>query len=554
MNADGLLRHYERIADSPTAIARLRRYVRELAVRGKLVTQDNSDGSAVGLVRQSTTPTPRDPHLTVPTTWAWTNVGTVADSRLGKMLDKAKNKGKPRRYLRNINVRWFDFDLSDLQEMPFEDTELSEYALRSGDVLICEGGEPGRAAVWDEREPGIYFQKAIHRVRFVEGVEGAYFAVALRESADSGRLANYFTGTGIKHFTGKGLDSYLFSIPPLTEQHRIVAKVDELMALCDRLEAARAEREAVRDRLAAASLARLNAPDPETFQADARFTFDTLPALTTRPDQIKQLRQTILNLAVRGKLVPQDSNDEPAALLLNRIASEKAQLVRRGELKKTEGVQNLTNSVQDLSVPSGWTVTNLQSICTSVADGDHLPPPKAEKGIPFLVIGNVRSQRIEFEGSRFVAQSYFDSLDPIRRPRRGDLLYTLVGSYGIPVIVRGDDLFCVQRHIGILRPSSLVDVNFLARAMGSRYVFDQATQCATGIAQKTIPLSGLRRMLLPLPPLAEQCRIVAKVESLMALCDQLEASLTDMGDTRRHLLDALLTAALRPSEDRREAA
>ena len=102
------------------------------------------------------------------------------------------------------------------------------------------------------------------------------------------------------------------------------------MALCDRLEAARAEREATRDRLAAASLARLNAPDPETFRDDARFALDALPALTTRPDQIKQLRQTILNLAVRGKLVPQDPNDEPASELLKRIAGEKARLVKAG--------------------------------------------------------------------------------------------------------------------------------------------------------------------------------------------------------------------------------
>ena len=121
-----------------------------------------------------------------------------------------------------------------------------------------------------------------------------------------------------------------FPLPPLAEQHRIVAKVDELMALCDRLEAARAEREATRDRLAAASLARLNAPDPDTFHDDARFALDALPALTTRPDQIKQLRQTILNLAVRGKLVPQDPNDEPASELLKRIAN-----AQRRKLKRT---------------------------------------------------------------------------------------------------------------------------------------------------------------------------------------------------------------------------
>ena len=116
----------------------------------------------------------------------------------------------------------------------------------------------------------------------------------------------------------------------------------------------------------------------------------------------------------------------------------------------------------------------------------------------------------------------------------------------IPVVVRDNQPFCVQRHIGILRPSNFIDVGFLARAMESRLVFEQATACATGIAQKTVPLSGLWRLLILLPPLAEQHRIVAKVDELMALCDRLEASLTTGYDTRCRLLGALLIEALEP--------
>ena len=267
------------------------------------------------------------------------------------------------------------------------------------------------------------------------------------------------------------------------------------------------------------------------------------------PDAIGRMRRFILDLAVRGKLVPQDPSDEPASELLKRIAKEKAQLVKEGELKKAEPVSNLTSSDRDIPVPHSWAITNLQSICNSVADGDHLPPPKAEIGIPFLVIGNVRSQHIDFERSRFVPSKYYEALDPIRRPRSGDLLYTLVGSYGIPVIVRDDRPFCVQRHIGILRPSSLIYVNFLARAMESRFAFDQATACATGIAQKTVPLAGLRKLFLPLPPLAEQHRIVAKVDELMALCDRLEAARLAREATRGRLAAASLARLNTPDPE-----
>ncbi|MCP9904603.1 restriction endonuclease subunit S [Cyanobium sp. BA5m-10] len=225
-----------RITTRAAHIKQLRQTILNLAVRGKLVEQEPSDEPATEILKRISVQLTKDHAFPIPSGWAWASVGTVANARLGKMLDKAKNKGVPRPYLRNVNVRWFDFNLSDLLEMRFEETELPEYELRDGDVLICEGGEPGRAAVWDERVTGVYFQKAIHRVRFKPFVDPVYFVYALRASADDGRLAEEFTGAGIKHFTGKGLKAYRFPLPPLAEQHRIVAKVDELMKLCDQLE------------------------------------------------------------------------------------------------------------------------------------------------------------------------------------------------------------------------------------------------------------------------------------------------------------------------------
>jgi type I restriction enzyme S subunit len=236
-------------------IKQLRQTILNLAVRGKLVEQDPEDEPVEGYLNLIKAQPIDQGDFGTPCQWAWVSVGEVSSSRLGKMLDKAKNKGTERPYLRNINVRWLDFDLSDLLEMRFEESELSEYELKKGDVLICEGGEPGRAAVWDDRARGVYFQKAIHRVRFDECVDPFFFVHVLRCSALDERLSRYFTGTGISHFTGKSLKGYLFPLPPLAEQHRIVAKIDELMALCDQLEQQLNQADQQRRRLLEALLA-----------------------------------------------------------------------------------------------------------------------------------------------------------------------------------------------------------------------------------------------------------------------------------------------------------
>lgn len=246
MNAGALLQHFDIISDAPNAVPRLRQFVLALAVRGRLfdAAETNERAATTDLIGGAS----KCP-FELTSGWRWTTVAAVSNARLGKMLDKARNSGTPRRYLRNINVRWFDFDLSDVLEMPFEDRELDEFALRRGDVLICEGGEPGRAAVWDGREENIYFQKAIHRVRFDEDVLPTYFVLTLRNAADEGRLSDYFTGVGIKHFTGKGLASFLFPLPPQWMQRRIVDRVNELMTLCDGLEEAQERREMLRNKL-----------------------------------------------------------------------------------------------------------------------------------------------------------------------------------------------------------------------------------------------------------------------------------------------------------------
>ena len=158
--------------------------------------------------------------------------GMIMTSCLGKMLDKAKNQGKPRRYLRNINVRWFGFDLSDVQEMRVADDEVERYSIRKGDLVVCEGGEPGRCAIWSDEET-VCFQKALHRIRFNETSDPRFYMYYLWVLVKSGMLAAYYTGTGIKHLTGESLKKLPVPVPSLPEQRRIVARIEKLFSELD---------------------------------------------------------------------------------------------------------------------------------------------------------------------------------------------------------------------------------------------------------------------------------------------------------------------------------
>jgi type I restriction enzyme, S subunit len=362
------------------------------------------------------------------------------------------------------------------------------------------------------------------------------------------------TGTTVQSLKYAEFEQQPFPLPPLAEQHRIVAKVDELMSLCDRLEAARAGREAVRDRLAAASLARLNAPDPETFQADARFALDALPALTTRPNQIKALRQTILNLAVRGKLVPQNTNDEPASELLKRIAKERTgpQAVKKA---RRNGETDVSNLRTDTPLPVGWLWTNIDEIALSMRYGTSTKCEYAALGVPVLRIPNVSDGVVSLDDIKFGPLTDGEIRDLALNA--GDLL--MIRSNGSLDIVGRSAVVAAEAegmafagYLVRLRMSlANIKPEYIWLAMNSTDVRDQIEKpIRSAVGLKNVNLTEFGTLTIPLPPLAEQHRIVAMVDALMALCDRLEASLTATATTRRRLLDALLAEALAPVDAR----
>jgi len=444
MNAERLLAHYHEIADAPDAIGRLRRFILDLAVRGKLVPQDPKDEPTSELLKRIAKEKARagfkhvvsplggaEIPFDLPIGWSWSRIGEVcaktgsgSTPRGGKEV--YKDSGVP--FLRSQNIYNDGLRLNDVAYIDQQThSRMSGTKVLPGDLLLnITGGSIGRCCrIPDDFKEGNVSQHVAIIRTAVSGTEDFLHRLI---------LSPYFQAFIIDEQTGAGrgglpknrMDQIAVALPPLAEQQRIVAKIDELMALCDRLEAARAAREAKRDRLSAASLARLSAPDPETFKADVRFTLDVLPALTTRPDQTKQFRQTILNLAVRGKLVPQDSNDESASELLKRIAVERAELVKKKEVRREDPLDPIQSAEMPFDVPSRWVWSRIGEAVLFTQYGTSQKSNPSEEGVPVLTMGNVQDGLVVWSNEKRIPETSEDL--PALYLRKFDVLYNRTNS------------------------------------------------------------------------------------------------------------------------------
>ena len=292
----------------------------------------------------------------------------------------------------------------------------------------------------------------------------------------------------------------------------------------------------------------------------------------------KALRQKILDLAIRGKLVPQDPDDEPASVLLERIRQQKQQMVKDGKLKAKD-IKNDTiifvsednlhyekfadgsvKCIEDeipFELPDGWAWSRLGAVAEAIGDGDHQPPPQTSFGVPFLVISNVSGGRLSFENTRFVSKEYFSQLPETRKPRNGDLLFTVTGSYGIPVLIDSDDKFCFQRHIAIVRPCTISN-RYLYVILGSSYVKSICDAKATGTAQKTVGLATLRELLIPVAPYKEQMQIYAQTQDALSIVDSVSSDKEDLlniiESAKTKILDLAIRGQLVPQDPTDEPA
>ena len=335
--------------------------------------------------------------------------------------------------------------------------ESPEIQLNVNDILLTKDGTIGKVAMVQTLPASTTVNSSILVVRPKDRLLLARYLFHFLRGPQFQTIAHErITGSAIPHLFQKDIKQLQALVPPLSEQRRIVAKLEKLL---DKVDACQKRLEKI-------------------------------------PVILKRFRQSVLAAACSGRLTEDwRENNDP---------------------NKTE----IINS----DLPEKWRYGRLSDLCESIADGDHQPPPKQNQGIPFLVIGNVSSGVLDFTQTRFVSQKYFEKIKPERKPKIGDILYTVVGAtIGIPVIVDTNRSFCFQRHIALLRPSEHTTTGFLQIVMRTKDLYRQAWESVTGTAQPTLPLGNLRKLLVPIAPFAEQKEIVRRVEALFKIADQIEA-------------------------------
>ncbi|RWN25285.1 restriction endonuclease subunit S [Mesorhizobium sp.] len=524
MNAERLLVHYEQIADAPDAIARLRRFILNLAVRGKLVPQDANDESASELLKriakEKAITGSRETHKAelynkeelgeLPPTWLAVPLIALGSWAIGCGFPKNEqgleigpyfflkvsdmNLPGNEKFVTTSN-NFIDDDAAKRMRAKIHPPGTIIFPKIGGAIATNKRRILTKGSAIDNNCLGITFGSALN-------VEWAFLLLTTLD------FTRYQAGTAVPALQQGVLERIPVGLPPLAEQHRIVVKVNELVGLCDRLEEKRAGREGVRDRLAAASLSRLNSPDPETFQADARFALDALPALTARPDQIRPLRQTILNLAVRGMLV-------------------------EGTTAKAASVGEYRTLQNGYAFKSSWF---------------------SKSGVRLLRNANIGHDEIRWNDVVHLPEDRLSEFERFQL-NEGDIVLTL----DRPFIVTGTKVaritaadlpaLLLQRVGRFVETSPGLDDDYLFLWINSPHFNDQIDPGRSNgvphISSKQVEAAEIF-----VPPLAEQHRIVAKVDALMAHCDKLEASLTATAAIRRRLLDALLAEALAPPAER----
>lgn len=567
-----LLSNLDVLATAPGGVARLRELILTLAVQGKLVSQDSADEPAGVLLQKIRAEKDRliaegkikrdkplaaiaedEKPFELPQGWEWVRLGDIcAYIQRGKGPVYAESS--EHRVVSQKCVRWHGLDLAPARFVTPE--SLAKYEpirfLQAGDLLWNSTGTGtiGRACLvpFEHENAGLVADSHVTVVRPVQISSGflwrwiqSPYVLSEIEGSASGTTnqIELNTSTVVNH---------LVPLPPLAEQPRIVTRVEALMRLCDALEAKGQLEAAQHAQLVSTQLGTLTASTtPEELADNWQRVAKHFDLLLDRPEAIDALEQTLLQLAVRGLLVPQDPSDEPASTLLVRIRTEKDRLIAEGKIKRDKPLPPITDEEKPYELPVGWQWVHMSDVCLQITDGTHQTPKYTATGRPFLSAKNVKPFRFMPVPHRFISEEDFHLLRKGRIPAIGDVLMTRVGAMiGEAAEIDVHLEFAFYVSLALLRlPTPLLSPTFLVMWLNSPFGTKNAVEktLGRGVSAGNLNLTFIRSFSIPLPPLAEQSRIVTRVTALRRLCADLRQRLQAAQATRSHLAQALVESS-----------
>ena len=518
----------------------LRQKILDLAIRGKLVPQDPNDEPASVLlerihaekqqmvkdgklkpkdIKNDTVIFKGDDNLhyeqfqdgtineyenelpfEIPSKWVWCNLGMLFSHNTGKALNASKTDGVSLTYITTSNVYWNSFELDNLKIMPFTDSEIEKCTVKKGDLLVCEGGDIGRAAIW-QFENEIRIQNHLHKLRPYDRIYTKFYYYIMYLYKANGRING--NGIGLQGLSSNALHNIIVPVPPVEEQKRIVDSIDSVLSLIEQIESHK----------------------------------------QNLSSQIDNIKSKILDLAIRGKLVPQDPNDEPASVLLERIRAKKEELIKQGKIKrnKKESVifkgsdnsyylRSSDNNSHDVAMifnlPKNWEWCLLGDIFNVSSSKRVLKNEWKLSGVPFYRAREIVKLSINgtVDNDLFISPEHYENL---RRnygvPNAGDLMVTGVGTIGKVYIVKENDVF-YYKDASVLCFENIykaINPRFAKLMLDSSLIQNQIHSKTYGNTVDTITISTAKNYLCVLPPLAEQKRIVDEIEKIFATLDNI---------------------------------
>ena len=455
----------------------LRQQILDLAIRGKLVKQDPNDEPASVLLERiraekeqliqqgkiketkvsATTDTPHYQNIpfAIPESWQWVKLGEIYNHNTGKALNSKDKEGRLMDYITTSNLYWNRFELEVIKQMPFADKDLERCVITKGDLLVCEGGDIGRAAIWNY-DYDICIQNHIHRLRGKLQLCNLFYYYVFYEYKLTNRISS--KGTTIQGLSSKEIDTLLIPLPPLAEQKRIVAEIEKWFALIDELDA--------------------NKQDLQV--------------------AIRQVRAKVLDLAIHGKLVPQDPNDEPVIAILRRINPHFTP-------SDTSHYQNL---------PHGWEVLKVGDVAEYINGRAFKPEEWEPQGLPIIRIQNLNDEDAAYNYSTAKFEDKY-------LVHEGDLLFAWAASLGTYIWNNGDAW--LNQHIFKVVPKPFILKEFLYYSFIVMIGDFYAESHGSGMVHITKGKFENRPILIP--PITEQKKIVSKIEEILSVIDTISAKL-----------------------------